>query len=62
MIPLALVFLVIAIIFVIRTKEWLLGAFVFVAGILCAAAPFGVWAINNINKFVAWVSGWGIFH
>lgn len=62
MIPLALVFLVVSIIFTIRTKEWFFGAFVLVTGILCAATPFGVWATTNINKLVEWVSGWGIFH
>lgn len=62
MIPLALVALVVAIIFIIRTKEWMLGLFVFVAGILCAATPAGTWVTTNLNELTNWVASWSIFH
>lgn len=62
MIPLALVALIVAIIFVVRDKAWILGACVFTAGILCAATPAGVWVTQNLNELVAWVSGWSLFH
>lgn len=62
MIPLALVALVVAAVFIIRSKEWLLGAFVFLAGVLCAGTPAGLWLITNLNTFVDWIASWSIFH
>ena len=62
MVPLALIALVVAIVFVVRSKEWMLGAFVFIAGVLCAATPAGVWLTTNLNELVAWISSWSIFH
>jgi hypothetical protein len=62
MVPLALIAIVAAIILTVRNKEWITGAVVFVAGILCAATPAGVWITTNLNKFVGWIQTWGIFH
>lgn len=57
MVPLALVIFIIALIFVIRSREWLMGALVFVSGVLMAGTPWGLRVVQGVNTAVGWATG-----
>lgn len=55
-VPLALIVLIVAIVLTAKRKEWGIGAWALIAGLLLAATPWGSKLVTFITEASNWVS------